>query len=38
LLSKFKGTSELARRLDVKDNKFNTGKAFTNNKVIRAAY
>jgi len=24
--------------LDIKDNKFNVGKAFTNNKAIKAAY
>jgi len=38
LLSKFKETNKLACRLDIKDNKFNKGKAFTNNKVIKAAY
>jgi len=24
--------------LDIKDNKFNTGEVFTNNRVIKAAY
>jgi len=38
LLSKFRGTNKPAYRLDIKDNKFNIGKAFTNNKVIKAAY
>jgi len=38
LLFKFKGTSKLAYRLDIKDNKFNKGEAFTNNKAIKAAY
>jgi len=38
LLSKFKGTNKLAYRLDIKDNKFNIGEAFTNNKAIKAAY
>ena len=38
LLSKFKGTNELAYRSDIKDNKFNTGEVFTNNKAIKAAY
>jgi len=38
LLSKFKGTNKLAYRLDIKDNKFNKGEAFTNNKAIKAAY
>ena len=38
LLSKFKGTNKLAYRSDIKDNKFNIGKAFTNNKAIKAAY
>jgi len=38
LLSKFRGTNKPARRLDIEDNKFNTGEAFTNNKAIRAAY
>jgi len=38
LLFKFKGTNELACRSDIKDNKFNKGKAFTNNKAIKAAY
>jgi len=38
LLSKFKGTNKLAYRLDIKDDKFNKGKVFTNNKVIKVAY
>ena len=38
LLSKFRGTNKLAYRSDIKDNKFNIGKAFTNNKAIKAAY
>jgi len=38
LLPKFKGTNKPAYRLDIKDDKFNTGKVFTNNKAIRAAY
>ena len=38
LLSKFKGTNKPACRSDIKDNKFNKGEAFTNNKAVRAAY
>jgi len=38
LLSKFRGTNKPAYRLDIKDNKFNIGKAFTDNKVIKVAY
>jgi len=38
LLSKFRGTNKPAYRLDIKDNKFDIGEAFTNNKVIKAAY
>jgi len=38
VLFKFKGTNELAYRLDIKDNKFNIGEAFTNNKVTKVAY
>jgi len=38
LLFKFKGTSKPARRLDIKDDKFNIGEAFTNNKAIKVAY
>ena len=38
LLPKFRGTNELACRLDIKDNKFNKGEAFTNNKATKAAY
>ena len=37
-MSKFRGTKELAYRPDVKDNRFNTGEVFTNNKAIKAAY
>jgi len=38
LLSKFRGTNKPAYRSDIKDNEFNKGEAFTNNKVIKAAY
>jgi len=38
VLFKFKGTNKPAYRSDIKDNKFNIGKAFTNNKAIKAAY
>ena len=38
LLSKFRGTNKPAYRLDIKDNEFNIGKVFTNNKVTKAAY
>ena len=38
LLSKFRETNKLAYRSDIKDNKFNKGEAFTNNKAIKAAY
>ena len=38
MLSKFRGTNKPAYRLDIKDNKFDIGEAFTNNKVIKAAY
>jgi len=38
VLFKFKEISELAYKLDIKDNKFNIGEAFTNNKAIKAAY
>jgi len=34
----FKGTNKLIYRLDIKDDKFNIGEIFTNNKAIRAAY
>jgi len=34
----YKGTNELVRRLDIKDNKFNIGETFYNNKVIEAVY
>ena len=33
-----KGTNKPACRSDIKDNKFNAGEAFTNNKAIKAAY
>ena len=38
LLSKFRRTNKPAYRSDIKDDKFNTGEAFTNNKAIKAAY
>ena len=38
LLFKFRGTNKLAYRSDIKDNKFNIGEAFTNNKATKAAY
>jgi len=38
LLSKFRGTNKPAYRLDITDNKFNIGEAFTDNKAIKAAY
>jgi len=38
LLSKFRGTNKPACRLDIKDNKFNIGEVFTDDKVIKAAY
>jgi len=38
LLSKFKETNKPAYRLDIKDNKFNIGEAFTNNKATKVAY
>ena len=38
LLSKFRGTNKPAYRLNIKDNKFNIGEAFTNNKAIKVAY
>ena len=34
----YRGTNELVRRLDIKDNKFNIGETFHDNKVIRAVY
>ena len=37
-MSKFRGTKELARRPDIKDNEFDIGEAFTDNKAIKAAY
>ena len=37
-LLKFRGTNKLVRRLDIKDNKFNIGEIFSNNKVIKVAY
>ena len=38
VLFKFRGTNKLAYKSDIKDNKFNKGEAFTNNKAIKAAY
>jgi len=38
LLSKFRGTNKPAYRLDIKDNKFNIGEVFSDNKAIKAAY
>ena len=38
LLPKFRGTNKPAYRADIKDDKFNIGEVFTNNKAIRAAY
>jgi len=38
LLSKFKGTNKPAYKLDIKDDKFNIGEVFTDNKAIKAAY
>jgi len=38
VLSKFKGTNKPAYRSDIKDDEFNIGEVFTNNKVIKAAY
>ena len=38
VLSKFKETNELAYRLDIKDDEFNIGEVFTNNKATKAAY
>jgi len=38
LLSKFRGTNKPAYRLDIEDNEFNIGEAFTDDKVIKAAY
>jgi len=35
---KYKGTNKLVRRLDIKDNEFNEGEIFYNDKAIRAAY
>jgi len=34
----FRGTNEPVRRLDIKDNKFNIGEIFSNNKAIKVAY
>jgi len=34
----YKGTNKPVYRSDIKDNNFNIGKTFYNNKVIRAAY
>ena len=33
----FRGTNKLSYKLDIKDNKFNIGKIFSNNKVIKVA-
>jgi len=33
-----RGTNELVRRSDIKDNEFDIGKVFYNNKAIKAAY
>jgi len=38
LLFKFKETNKPAYKLDIKDDKFNKGEAFTNNKAIKVAY
>ena len=38
LLSKFRGTNKLAYRSDIKDDKFNIGEAFTDNKATKVAY
>jgi len=38
VLFKFRETNKLAYRSDIKDNKFNINKVFTNNKVIKVAY
>ena len=37
-LLEFKGTIKLLHRLDIKDDKFNIGKTYNNNKVIKAVY
>ena len=37
-MSKFRETKEPARRPDIKDNEFDVGEAFTDDKVIKAAY
>ena len=37
-LAEYKGTNKLAYRSDIKDNKFNEGKAFYNNKTIKVVY
>jgi len=34
----FRGTNKPSYRLDIKDNKFNIGEIFSNDKVIKAAY
>jgi len=34
----YKGTNKLACKSDIKDNKFNIGEIFYNDKVIKAAY
>ena len=37
-LLKFKGTNKLLYRLDIKDDKFNIGKTFHNNKETKVVY
>jgi len=38
VLSKFRGTNKPAYRLDIKDDKFDIGEVFTNNRAIKAVY
>ena len=38
MLSKFRGTNKPAYRLDIKDDKFDIGEVFTNNRAIKAVY
>ena len=35
---KFRGTNKLLYRLDIKDNKFNIGEIFIDNRALKAAY
>ena len=35
---KYKGTNKLVYRSDIKDNEFNIGETFYNNKAIKVAY